>query len=178
MKTIKTLAIGLAAVAVMSVTSVRASFITTGDTWETHSWATTLQWNDVNYISQQEAFTVSGDQFENPGFSNFSDGSWANVPVSATHIVAGGNANNNFTFNVNFLNSDKNVVFDIWGYLNGTVVAGNEFTYSNGGLVSVTDLSNNLAPTPVPEPTTMIAGALLLLPFGASTLRILRKRTA
>jgi hypothetical protein len=32
--------------------------------------------------------------------------------------------------------------------------------------------------TPVPEPTTMIAGALLLLPFGASTLRVLRRRTA
>ncbi len=30
----------------------------------------------------------------------------------------------------------------------------------------------------VPEPTTMIAGALLLLPFGACTLRILRRRTA
>lgn len=30
----------------------------------------------------------------------------------------------------------------------------------------------------VPEPTTMIAGALLLLPFGASTLRILRKARA
>ena len=29
----------------------------------------------------------------------------------------------------------------------------------------------------VPEPTTMIAGALLLLPFGASTLRMLRKKT-
>jgi len=28
----------------------------------------------------------------------------------------------------------------------------------------------------VPEPTTMIAGALLLLPFGVSTLRILRKK--
>ncbi len=28
---------------------------------------------------------------------------------------------------------------------------------------------------PVPEPTTMIAGALLLLPFGVSTLRVLRK---
>jgi len=27
----------------------------------------------------------------------------------------------------------------------------------------------------VPEPTTMIAGALLLLPFGASTIRFLRK---
>jgi hypothetical protein len=32
--------------------------------------------------------------------------------------------------------------------------------------------------TPVPEPTTMIAGALLLLPFGASTLRVLRKNRA
>jgi len=34
-------------------------------------------------------------------------------------------------------------------------------------------------PAPVPEPTTLIAGALLLLPFGASTLRMLRRnRTA
>jgi hypothetical protein len=32
--------------------------------------------------------------------------------------------------------------------------------------------------TPIPEPTTMVAGALLLLPFGASTLRILRKKRA
>lgn len=32
--------------------------------------------------------------------------------------------------------------------------------------------------TPVPEPTTLISGALLLLPFGASTLRILRRRVA
>ena len=31
---------------------------------------------------------------------------------------------------------------------------------------------------PVPEPTTMIAGALLLLPFGAGILRILRKSRA
>lgn len=30
----------------------------------------------------------------------------------------------------------------------------------------------------VPEPTTLIAGAMLLLPFGASTLRILRKNRA
>jgi hypothetical protein len=30
----------------------------------------------------------------------------------------------------------------------------------------------------VPEPTTIIAGALLLLPFGASAVRILRKNRA
>jgi hypothetical protein len=34
---------------------------------------------------------------------------------------------------------------------------------------------DNVSLTAVPEPTTMIAGALLLLPFGASTFRILRK---
>lgn len=32
--------------------------------------------------------------------------------------------------------------------------------------------------TPIPEPTTVIAGALLLLPFGVSTLRVLRKNRA
>ena len=36
----------------------------------------------------------------------------------------------------------------------------------------------SIAVTVVPELTTMIAGALLLLPFGASTLRVLRRRTA
>ena len=38
--------------------------------------------------------------------------------------------------------------------------------------ITVSDVS------PVPEPTTMIAGALLLLPFGATTLRMLRKNRA
>ena len=32
--------------------------------------------------------------------------------------------------------------------------------------------------TPVPEPTTVVAGAMLLLPFGMSTLRMLRKSRA
>lgn len=31
--------------------------------------------------------------------------------------------------------------------------------------------------TPVPEPTTILAGALLLLPLGASTIRILRRKS-
>ena len=41
------------------------------------------------------------------------------------------------------------------------------------------ELSGWTAYNVVPEPTTIIAGALLLLPFGASTIRFLRKnRTA
>ena len=69
------------------------------------------------------------------------------------------------------------------------------FTFAGVGTVTVTPLALSTGPvgdlgttiydvngsflfTPVPEPTTMIAGALLLLPFGASTFRILRKSRA
>ena len=45
-----------------------------------------------------------------------------------------------------------------------------QYTDANGVLIQ-----ENLQLNLVPEPTTMIAGALLLLPFGATTLRILRK---
>jgi len=48
----------------------------------------------------------------------------------------------------------------------------------NGGYITISRVSQSFHQA-VPEPTTIIAGALLLLPFGASTLRILRKsRTA
>jgi len=54
--------------------------------------------------------------------------------------------------------------YGLWGYNNGSYIPQ---TYGTATL------------TPVPEPTTMVAGAMLLLPFGVSTLRMLRKsRTA
>jgi hypothetical protein len=51
---------------------------------------------------------------------------------------------------------------------------------NDGSLTAQTGLEGLVSPTGqnyvvVPEPPTMIAGALLLLPFGASTLRTLRK---
>jgi hypothetical protein len=47
----------------------------------------------------------------------------------------------------------------------------------SGSNPGIQDFQNNY--TVVPEPTTMIAGTLLLLPFGASTMRVLRRnRTA
>jgi hypothetical protein len=45
-----------------------------------------------------------------------------------------------------------------------------------GTVVTYPDTYGDAYVQVVPEPTTMMAGALLLLPFGASTLRILRKR--
>ena len=44
---------------------------------------------------------------------------------------------------------------------------------TNGGFVTISQVEQSFEQ--VPEPTTMIAGALLLLPLGASTLRILRR---
>jgi len=45
---------------------------------------------------------------------------------------------------------------------------GQDFIYSNSG-------GSKLSP-PVPEPSTMVAGVMMAMPFGASALRILRKK--
>jgi hypothetical protein len=44
-------------------------------------------------------------------------------------------------------------------------------------IVGQDSYSFTLAAAPVPEPTTLISGAMLLMPFGASALRIMRKRS-
>jgi hypothetical protein len=58
--------------------------------------------------------------------------------------------------------------FDVFTEL--SLDGGNTWIPSTGGAAVM-----NLEPA-VPEPATIISGALMLLPFGASTLRMLRKR--
>jgi hypothetical protein len=53
------------------------------------------------------------------------------------------------------------------GYNNGFTAPDGKIHYLNQDMLGI-----------VPEPTTVLAGMLLLLPFGASTLRILRKKIA
>jgi hypothetical protein len=55
-------------------------------------------------------------------------------------------------------------------------VAGGAGT-SAGQYLSFDNVELRGALTAVPEPTTLIAGALLLLPLGVSTVRILRRRS-
>jgi hypothetical protein len=66
--------------------------------------------------------------------------------------------------------------------MNISLVSGNHtlaFTAAGVSGNDETAFIDNVSVSAVPEPTTMVAGALLLLPFGMSTLRILRKsRTA
>ena len=82
---------------------------------------------------------------------------------------------------------DHMVTFAVTGYL-ATAGVASSYTAFTGGthyVIAFEDSANGdydfndlvvevSGVAPVPEATTMIAGALLLLPFGASTLRILR----
>jgi hypothetical protein len=52
------------------------------------------------------------------------------------------------------------------------------FDQSGSGEYLALNIQSVNEPIAVPEPTTILAGVLTLLPFGASTLRILRKRQA
>jgi hypothetical protein len=88
-----------------------------------------------------------------------------------------------FSFGGNILGTlTPNAGTGNWTQFTATFVAG---ANQNGGLIDLNVLAqgndfavDDISLVAVPEPTTMIAGVLLLLPFGMSTLRILRKRTA
>ena len=102
-------------------------------------------------------------------------------------------ANGNMAYSDPALSSsgvDRMVTFAVTGYLAKPGVISSWTPFSDGTTHYViafedgTDMDFNdlvvevsgVAPVPVPEATTILAGALLLLPFGASTLRVLRKR--
>ena len=59
--------------------------------------------------------------------------------------------------------------------LKGGKLAGENEATLGGGTYSGDSFAGDWFPVTVPEPTTLITGALLLLPFGASALRMLRK---
>jgi len=84
------------------------------------------------------------------------------------------NPNGSFDVNgLNFYSADGN----IYNLSTGNTPVGGGY-YDTISTASVAGTPVTLTLTAVPEPTTMVAGALLLLPFGASTLRVLRRRTA
>jgi hypothetical protein len=64
---------------------------------------------------------------------------------------------------------DKHIYLDIQFDINGNPMIGTEE-------INVEDNYNLQGDFVVPEPSTLMAGALLMLPFGASTLRIMRKK--
>jgi choice-of-anchor C domain-containing protein len=97
-------------------------------------------------------------------------------PTTKTLAVSlGGGVTQDFSYTVTGNRTDMD-----WMLKTGLFTAGSSST-----VLQFADISGDpgfygavlgdVSLVPVPEPATMIAGALLLLPFGASTLRILRK---
>ena len=70
----------------------------------------------------------------------------------------------------------NNSIYYIGG-MTGSITLVNDLVKYIGGNASQQALSHFYL-VPVPEPTTMVAGALLLLPFAASTIRFVRKNRA
>ncbi len=174
MKTIKTLAIGLAVVAAISVTSVRASIVAidgpAGD------WSQEFIENGVGNFTAMEVAWVSGSLLQTPVFADFTVVGWSQVAGGSLAALASGPATTSMLFSLNFVGSTAPTVFYFWAFDGTRVVDTAKAGWdSQGGWSFPPTL---VPPAAVPEPTTMVAGALLLLPFGASTLRILRRRTA
>ena len=178
MKTLKTLAIGLAVVGLMSVTSVRASFVSTGGPVNIGSWAQGWTESGVGIFNQVDAYIRSGAgvTWEAPGLRTFSPVTWVSAFTSPTLAIATGPDVNYLAFSTAFTSASSTPLsIDLYAWDGSTLKDSVRAFWSGSGWTYGT--ADTLAgPSAVPEPTTMIAGALLLLPFGASTLRILRKR--
>ena len=178
MKIIKTLAIGLAVVAVMSVTSVRASIVATGDPVNIGSWSQAFFENGLyggvyQTFDMMTAQIISGLPFDVPYGITATGWTSANSAGDTFASITSGTPVGSLNYNYYFSSPAGTypafqIDSKIWL---GSSQKGEQITTWNGSGWAYAEV-------PVPEPTTMIAGALLLLPFGASTLRILRRRTA
>ena len=166
MKTLKTLATGLAVVGLLSVTSARASLVAVGPTVSGDSWAQGFNESGVTFDNIEVSW-ASGTLFEPPALRDFSGG-WSALLGTSTSDTASGSALTSLDFSVNWVGTASDpTTFDFYAYDGNAVVDSAQAVWTGSEW--------DIGAIPVPEPTTMIAGALLLLPLGASTLRILRR---
>lgn len=98
--------------------------------------------------------------------------SWNGGPKQATDVIFSAKAGNN-SWSWDLTSSPA-----FWDGAEDLIVV-NNLSPIPGTVPNFNGLSHiEFQGTPVPEPSTVIAGALLLLPFGVSTLRMLRRKTS
>lgn len=139
-------------------------------TWNTAGVTTT---GDVNGSPVNNAGQVAW-LLANYGTAGQSDQAKA-LQAAIWHVIFNGAGGHTVALDVSApaaVTSDYNAMLSLLGSNTGNV--GNYLWLTPGG--SDHTFQGLVTTTPVPEPTTMIAGALLLLPFGASAMRILRKK--
>jgi hypothetical protein len=163
-----------------SATIVGNVSITKGNSWD-------LNWTDTSdnvAINGFEAVIVgaSGATFDLPISVGLPG--WTGILANPDLTYATGPANGSgrsVTLSFSDPQIAAGVKVDIFETYNGVVVDNQAWQWlnlsANTGTTEGTDWAfiSTSAYVPVPEATTMLAGALLLLPLGASTLRILRK---
>ena len=173
MKNIRIWGFGLATIALACFvsTSATASLVIeqTGGPVITDSWS--VGWLAYGVTFDKIVGTViNGDPFEIPGLTA---GGWTSSPSAPYHgptstATITGPATSFLAYTTTFTGNTTDLppeLINFTVYHAGQVVGqeylvwtGTEFDY-----------------TVVPEPATVVAGALLLLPFGASALRIIRR---
>jgi hypothetical protein len=137
--------------------------------------------SDLTFIYQ---LTITGDQAETLSLALYPDSSvyvdsstFISLPGGASLVASSATPTTgilsdddlNFDFLPNPVNPESSPTVYI-------IVNTSDTTYSQNTAAVIDGLTSGTSDlAPVPEPATIMSGVLLLLPFGASTLRILRK---
>jgi hypothetical protein len=181
----KKLQLTIMAASLAAAMSASATFVGDFNTGPGNSW--TVSWLDGTYggpVDTVAAVIVGGGASFDAAFSS-DQALWSGTLVNSTYTYVAGpasSANQNVTLSFAGTAPAGGVVVDIFALYQGNVVPNQAWQWldlPNGPPTSGWQLiPESTYNTVVPEPTTMLAGALLLLPFGASTVRILRKSRA
>jgi hypothetical protein len=158
-----------------------ASTITIGDPVEGNSWGQQFNESGVGSFNIIEVYmTSSGDSFEKPVFSGFSDASWTDQnstpPMAQTTFAqARGNGVTNLTFNIEFIGDQSNPFeFDFLAWSDNSLKEGAHAVWSGGGW-AITPGTVGTYDAPVATP---IPAAILLLAPGLVGLAGIRRRMA
>jgi hypothetical protein len=154
----------------LGVSSASASFVSVGDPALTGSWQQGWSYNGGTVDTISGTMLVGLFDFV-PGLAvDTTQPGWGVSSVSPTYGAIMGIPANSVGFTTHFDGSVLDSVSMLLQAYDGNILVEQVIATWTGGLNAEWDY------TAVPETTTMLAGALLLLPFGASTIRILRKR--
>lgn len=148
--------------------------------------------NSLSMSFQYSNLTSSGNDVPFAAFGISPDGTWGGPSTTYLIISLEGNQLNGATtvhvwdnstgaeYLPSLWGQTLNSILGVNGFGNMQVMRAYAYVGDEGAASGSVDINSiTVGAYEVPEPTTMVAGALLLLPFGASTIRRMRKtRTA